>query len=183
MQFVEYNFFYFFKTKLSEWLSLCQCCTQKYWAFFCFLGMVWQNGRVLWVLFPRGGRVYIIFFLISFVFCFWTQIWFLICWFNETFQLIGQKYLWIDNHTCIYYTAMKLIDEFGNYKGVYIEGWKSQLSTTCPCSKEQYYFFYLYIVYIKSTYRRLVLRQMYNVYKTQSELLNKKCQCTFIYST
>lgn len=178
-----YNFFYFFKTKLSEWLSLCQCCTQKYWAFFCFLGMVWQNGRVLWVLFPRGGRVYIIFFFISFVFCFWTQIWFLICWFNETFQLIGQKYLWIDNHTCIYYTAMKLIDEFGNYKGVYIEGWKSQLSTTCPCSKEQYYFFYLYIVYIKSTYRRLVLRQMYNVYKTQSELLNKKCQCTFIYST
>lgn len=143
-----------------------------------------RNGVTEWKSFvgfisPGREGVYN-FFFISFVFCFWTQIWFLICWFNETFQLIGQKYLWIDNHTCIYYTAMKLINEFGNYKGVYIEGWKSQLSTICPCSKEQYYFFYLYIVYIKSTYRRLVLRQMYNVYKTQSELLNKKCQCTFI---
>lgn len=149
--------------------------------------LFFRNGVTEWksfVGFISLGREGVYnFFFISFVFCFWTQIWFLICWFNETFQLIGQKYLWIDNHTCIYYTAMKLIDEFGNYKGVYIEGWKSQLSTICPCSKEQYYFFYLYIVYIKSTYRRLVLRQMYNVYKTQSELLNKKCQCTFIYST
>lgn len=147
--------------------------------------LFFRNGVTEWksfVGFISPGREGVYNFFFNF-FCFWTQIWFLICWFNETFQLIGQKYLWIDNHTCIYYTAMKLIDEFGNYKGVYIEGWKSQLSTICPCSKEQYYFFYLYIVYIKSTYRRLVLRQMYNVYKTQSELLNKKCQCTFIYST
>lgn len=78
---------------------------------------------------------------------------------------------------------MKLIDEFGNYKGVYIILKAERVN--CPPfvhvqKNGMTSFFYIYIVYIKSAYRRLVLRQMHT---KQSELLNEKCQCTFIYST
>lgn len=117
--------------------------------------LFFRNGVTEWkgsVGFISPGRegVYNYFF-ISFVFCFWTQIWFLICWFNETFQIIGHKYLWIDNHTCIYYTTMKLIDEFGNYKGVYIILKAERVN--CPPfvhvqKNGMTSFFYIYTLYI-----------------------------------